>query len=55
VDNSDIQKIENWLQKAINADQKNVQTWNLGKGYAFSAELFKRKNKNSVSQDFLFD
>jgi len=46
VDEPDIQNSENWLQKAIGADQKNGQRWNLSKDYIIYAELFKRKNEN---------
>ena len=53
VDNPDIQKIENWVQKAINANQKNGQTWNLGKNYVFSAEFFKQRNKNLEAKENL--
>ena len=53
VDKPDIQKIENWVQKAINANQKNGQTWNLGKNYVFSAELFKQRNKNLEAKENL--
>jgi len=53
VDKPNIQKIENWLQKAIGADQKNGQTWNLGMDYVIYAELFKQKNKNLEAKENL--
>jgi len=46
VDEPDFQIAENWLQKAIGADQKNKQKWNLGRDYSIYAELFKRKKEN---------
>ena len=46
VDEPDIQISENWLQKAIGADQKNGQRWNLSKDYIIYAELFKQKKEN---------
>ncbi len=52
-DKPNIQKAENWLQKAMGADQKNGQTWNLGMDYVICAELFKRKNKNWEAKENL--
>ena len=46
VDEPDIQISENWLQKAISADQKNGQRWNLSMDYVVYAELFKLKKEN---------
>ncbi|MBW2478576.1 MAG: tetratricopeptide repeat protein, partial [Deltaproteobacteria bacterium] len=43
--NHDNLKTENWVQKAIAADQQNGQTWYLGRDYVTYAELFLRKNK----------
>jgi tetratricopeptide (TPR) repeat protein len=45
VGNQDIQKIENWVQKAIAADQKNGKTWYLGMDYVTYAELFLQNNR----------
>ena len=55
IDEPDIQISENWLQKAIGADQKNGQRWNLSTDYIIYTELFKRKKekvkaKKSLSQ-----
>ena len=53
VKNQDNLKIENWVQKAIAADQKNGQTWYLGRDYVTYAELFLRKNKNLEAKKYL--
>jgi hypothetical protein len=34
---------EEWIQKAIVADQKNGMRWHLAKDYALYAEFFRRK------------
>ena len=52
-DKQNIKKSEDWLQRAINADQKNEQNWNLGMDYAFYTELFKRKNDKSKAKENL--
>jgi len=46
VDEPNMQIAENLLQKAILADQKNGQRWNLSMDYITYAELHKRKNEN---------
>jgi tetratricopeptide (TPR) repeat protein len=53
IDEPNIQMAETWLQKAIGADQKNGQIWNLAKDYVFYAELFKRKTKNLEAKESL--
>ena len=53
VKNQDNQKIENWVQKAIAADQKNGQIWYLGRDYVTYAELFLRKNENLEAKKYL--
>jgi tetratricopeptide (TPR) repeat protein len=42
-DEPDIEKAENWINRAIEADSRNGQTWYLGKDYISYATLFKRK------------
>jgi len=51
VDEQGGQKAENWLHRAIEADLKNGQTWNLGMDYACYAGFFKRKNKNLEAKE----
>jgi len=42
---------EKWIQKAIEADQKNGLKWYLGRDYALYAELFKRKSDRSKARE----
>jgi hypothetical protein len=43
LDNPEISKAEQWIQKAIGADQRNGTMFFLGKAHALYANLFKRK------------
>jgi tetratricopeptide (TPR) repeat protein len=43
VDNQHIREAEDWVRKAIEADEKNGMMFNLGSDYALYAELFNRK------------
>ncbi|MBW2441622.1 MAG: AAA family ATPase, partial [Deltaproteobacteria bacterium] len=42
-DEPDIEKAENWINRAIEADSRNGQIWYLGKDYISYATLFKRQ------------
>ena len=53
IDNQHILEAENWIQKAIEADQKNRTMFELGKDYALYADLFKRKGDRTKAQDNL--
>ena len=48
-----ISESEHWIQKAIEADQRNSTMFNLGKDYALYAELFKRKRDRLKAQENL--
>ena len=43
IDDQHISEAEHWIQKAIEADQRNRMMFHLGKDYNLYAELFKRK------------
>ena len=43
IDDQHMSDVELWIQKAIEADQRNGTRFNLGNDYALYAELFKRK------------
>jgi len=43
IDDKHTSEAENWIQKAIEADQKNRKMFDLGKDYALYAELFKQR------------
>ena len=44
---------EHWIQKAIEADQRNRMMFNLGRDYALYAELFKRKGDRLKAKENL--
>jgi tetratricopeptide (TPR) repeat protein len=44
IDDLQINKAEDWIKKAIEADNRNGMRWHLGKDYSNYAELFKRKD-----------
>jgi hypothetical protein len=44
---------EHWIQKAIEADQRNRMMFNLGRDYALYADLFKRKGDRLKAQENL--
>jgi tetratricopeptide (TPR) repeat protein len=43
IDDQHLSESERWIQKAIEADQRNRMMFHLGKDYALYADLFKRK------------
>jgi tetratricopeptide (TPR) repeat protein len=53
IDDQHIPEAEHWIQKAIEADQKNRMMFHLGKDYALYAELFKRKGDRLKVQENL--
>jgi len=53
IDDKHTSEAENWIQKAIEADQKNRMMFNLGKDYALYADLFKRKGDRPKAQENL--
>jgi tetratricopeptide (TPR) repeat protein len=53
IDDRHISEAENWIQKAIQSDQKNRMMFHLGKDYALYADLFKRKGNRLVVQENL--
>jgi len=53
IEGDHIVESEHWIQKAIEADQRNRMMFHLGKDYALYAELFKRKGDLSKSRENL--
>jgi tetratricopeptide (TPR) repeat protein len=53
IDDQHLSEAEHWIQKAIEADQRNRMMFHLGKDYALYADLFKRKGDRSKAQENL--
>jgi hypothetical protein len=53
IDDQHISEAEHWIQKAIEADQRNRMMFHLGKDYALYADLFKRKGNRLKAQENL--
>jgi len=53
IDDQHIPEAENWIQKAIEADQRNRMMFHLGKDYALYADLFNRKGDRLKAQENL--
>ncbi len=53
IDDQHISEAEHWIQKAIEADQRNRVMFHLGKDYALYSELFKRKRDRLKAQENL--
>jgi tetratricopeptide (TPR) repeat protein len=53
IDDKRISEAEHWVQKAIEADQRNGMMFHLGKDYALYADLFKRKGDRLKAQENL--
>jgi class 3 adenylate cyclase/tetratricopeptide (TPR) repeat protein len=53
LDGPKISEAEHWIQKAIEADQRNRMMFHLGKDYALYAELFKRRGNGLKAQENL--
>jgi hypothetical protein len=53
IDDQHLSEAEHWVQKAIEADQRNRTMFSLGKDYALYADLFKRKGDRPKVQENL--
>ena len=53
IDNQHVSESDHWIQKAIEADQRNRVMFQLGKDYALYADLFKRKGDRLKAQENL--
>jgi hypothetical protein len=53
IDDQHISEAEHWIQKAIEADQRNRTMFNLGKDFALYADLSKRKGDKLKAQENL--
>jgi tetratricopeptide (TPR) repeat protein len=47
----DIEKAENWINRAIEADARNEQTWYLGRDYIGYAAFLKRKKDHARARE----
>jgi tetratricopeptide (TPR) repeat protein len=53
IDDQHLSESEHWIQKAIEADQRNGTMFDLGKDYALYAELFKQRGDKLKAQENL--
>jgi len=53
MDDQHMSEAENWIQKAMEADQRNGMRFHLGNDYALYAELLKRKGDRLKAQESL--
>jgi len=53
IGNDHITEAEHWIQKAIEADQRNRMMFHLGQDYALYSDLFKRKGDRLKAQENL--
>jgi class 3 adenylate cyclase/tetratricopeptide (TPR) repeat protein len=53
IDDRHMSESEHWIQKAIEADQRNRMMFHLGKDYALYAELFKQRGERLKAQENL--
>jgi class 3 adenylate cyclase/tetratricopeptide (TPR) repeat protein len=53
IDDQHITEAEHWIQKAIEADQKNRMMFHLGQDYALYAKLFKQRGNRLKAQENL--
>ena len=53
IDDDHITEAEHWIQKAIEADQRNRMMFHLGKDYALYADFFKRKGERLKARENL--
>jgi len=53
IDDQHLSESEHWIQKAIEADQRNRMMFHLGKDYTLYAELFKRKGDRLKARENL--
>ena len=53
IDDQHVSEAENWIEKAIEADQRNGMMFNLGQDYSLHADLFKRKGDRLRVQENL--
>lgn len=53
IDHQHMSEAGQWIEKAIEADNRNGMMWHLGKDYALYAEFFKRKGDQSKAKENL--
>lgn len=53
IDDQQMPQVEDWAEKAIEADKRNGTIWNLGKDYVHYAELFRRKGDQFKAVEYL--
>ena len=53
IDDQHVSKAEDWIKKAIEADNRNDMRWHLGRDYTLYAEWFERKGDQSGAKEKL--
>ena len=53
IDDQHMSEAEHWIEKAIEADQRNRMMFHLGRDYALYADWFKRNGDRSMAQENL--
>jgi len=53
IDDQHVNEAEDWIKKAIEADNRNGMMWYLGRDYALYAEVFRRKGDQSKTKENL--
>ena len=53
IDGQHLDDVEDWIEKAHEADKRNGMMWHLGRDYALYAELFKRRGDQSKAKEYL--
>ncbi len=53
LDDQHMNEAEDWIEKAIEADERNGMQWHLGQDYALYAEMFKRKSNRLKAKENL--
>ena len=53
MDKQFVANAEEWLEKAIEADERNGMRWSLASDYALYAELFRRKGEKAKGKEKL--
>ena len=53
IDDQHVSEAEEWIEKAIEADERNGMRWHLGRDYALYAAILKRKGDQSKAKENL--
>jgi len=53
IDDQNMNQAEDWVEKAIEADERNGMMWHLGRDYALHADLFVRKGDQEKAKEIV--